>query len=136
MSDPAESLCGRADNVWPGRQCLTRHTASLAGQTHPAVRPSIRPNGVSEKMFPRRIHSNAAGLGCHRRRCRGRRGCVPGQTDGRLGVSDWPERLCARSDIVCPARHCLPAAREAVCRVRQCLPGETVSHPAHKVIKK
>ena len=36
LSDPADSLSGRADNVWPGRHCLTQHTASLAGQTHPA----------------------------------------------------------------------------------------------------
>ena len=49
---PAQSLSARSDIVspgtqplWPGRHCLTRHTASLAGQTHPAVRPSGRPAG-------------------------------------------------------------------------------------------
>ena len=47
----------------------------------------------------------------------GQRGCVPGQT------------LSARPDIVCPAR-------EAVYQVRHCLPGETMSPPAHEVIKK
>ena len=32
LSHPADSLSGRADNVWPGTHCLTRQTASLAGQ--------------------------------------------------------------------------------------------------------
>ena len=40
LSHPADSVSGRADNVWLGRQCLTWHTASLAGQTHPAGRLS------------------------------------------------------------------------------------------------
>ena len=30
LSHPADSLSGRADNVWQGRQCLTWHTASVA----------------------------------------------------------------------------------------------------------
>ena len=29
-------------SLWPVRHCLTRHTASLSGQTQPAVRPSVR----------------------------------------------------------------------------------------------
>ena len=40
LSHLADSLSGWADNVWLGRQCLTWHTASLAGQTHPAGRLS------------------------------------------------------------------------------------------------
>ena len=47
LSHLADSLSGRADIVspgrqplWPGRHCLTQHTASLAGQTHPAGRLS------------------------------------------------------------------------------------------------
>ena len=53
MCHPANSLSGRADNVWPSSQCLTRHTASLARQAPvrpsavlPSVRPSVRPSAV------------------------------------------------------------------------------------------
>ena len=48
LSHPADSLSGRADNVWPGRQCLAWHTASLAGQTHPAGRLSDPANNLSD----------------------------------------------------------------------------------------
>ena len=48
LSHLADSLSGRADNVWPGRQCLTWHTASLAGQTHPAGRLSDPAHNLSD----------------------------------------------------------------------------------------
>ena len=56
LSHLADSLSGRADNVWPGRQCLAWHTASLAGQTHPAGRPSdLAAHNLSDPAKTRQI---------------------------------------------------------------------------------
>ena len=136
MSDSADSLSGRVDNVWPGRQCLTQHTAFLASQKHPAGRLSDPAHNLSDPANTRPVvrcltmltHARSylnpwektLEKSTPRSESRGQRGCVPGQTNGRPGVCDRPERLCARPDIVCPARHCLPGQRG-------CLPGETMS---------
>ena len=55
LSHPADSLSGRADNVWPGRQRLTWHTTSLAGQTHPAGRLSDPAHILSDPANTRQI---------------------------------------------------------------------------------
>ena len=55
LSDPADSLSGRADNVWPGRQCLTRHTASLASPTHLAGHLSDPAHNLSDPAKTRHI---------------------------------------------------------------------------------
>ena len=55
LSDPADSLSGQADNVWPGRQCLAWHTVSLAGQTHPAGRLSDPAHNLSDPASTRQI---------------------------------------------------------------------------------
>ena len=55
---------------------------------------------------------------------RGYRGFVPGQT-----LSAWPDIVCLAREPVCRVRQCLTGQRG-------CLPGETMSPPAHKVVKK
>ena len=130
LSHPADSLSGRADNVWPGRQCLTWHTASerlpLWAVRH--TQPAVCLTRHTTSLTPQRpVFGTIKKVGlllspftyCYHH-LRGQRGCVPGQTAGRVCLTGQRgcvpgETLSARPDIVCPAR-------EAVCRVRQCLP--------------
>ena len=55
LSHPADSLSGQADNVWPGRQCLTLDTASLDDHTHPAGRLSDLAHNLSDPANTRQI---------------------------------------------------------------------------------
>ena len=66
MSDPADSLSGRADNVWPGRQCLTWHTTSL---TQFSIDEVIRPSATHEITRRASIHNEPFKLhaSCHQR---------------------------------------------------------------------